>query len=82
MAISGTQKNHAVILPFYQATKQQIGPASRIVGLVRLKNFFNLIESENLQANPRDSRSSDITFDIQETLDEEPELFPCFRREF
>lgn len=80
MAISGTQKNHAVILPFYQATKQQIGPASRIVGLVRLKNFFNLIESENLQANPRDSRSSDITFDIQETLDEEPELFPLLSK--
>lgn len=79
MASSGNSKN-SVILPFQQAVKQHVGPASRIVGLVRLKHFFNIIELENLQANPRESKKSDITLEIQESLEDNPEIFPILSK--
>ena len=67
-------------MPFQQAIKQNIGPADRIVGLVRLKHFFGLLEFENLQANPRDSKSSDITLEIQESLEQESDIFPILSK--
>lgn len=79
MAVSGNAKN-TVILPFQQAIKQHIGPAARIVGLVRLKHFFELIELENLQANPRESKKSEITLEIQESLEEDWEVFPLLSK--
>ena len=79
MAASGNQKN-SVILPFQQAIKQHIHPVARIVGLVRLKHFFDLIEFENLQANPRESKKSEITLEIQESLHENPTLFPILSK--
>lgn len=79
MAYSGKSKN-TVILPFQQAIKQHVGPASRIVGLVRLKHFFDLIEFENLQANPRESKKSDITLEIQESLEDESDIFPLLSK--
>lgn len=79
MANSANPKN-TVILPFQQAIKQHIGPASRIVGLVRLKHFFELIEFENLQANPRESKKSDITLEIQESLEEDADIFPLLSK--
>ena len=79
MANAANPKN-TVILPFQQAIKQHIGPASRIVGLVRLKHFFDLIEFENLQANPRESKKSDITLEIQESLEDESDIFPLLSK--
>jgi hypothetical protein len=79
MASAANPKN-TVILPFQQAIKQHIGPASRIVGLVRLKHFFDLIEFENLQANPRESKKSDITLEIQESLEDESDIFPLLSK--
>ena len=79
MANSANPKN-TVILPFQQAIKQQIGPASRIVGLVRLKHFFELLEFENLQANPRESKNSDITLEIQASLEEDSDIFPLLSK--
>lgn len=74
MAVLANSKN-TVILPFQQAIKQHIGPAARIVGLVRLKHFFDLIEFESLQANPRESKHSDITLEIEESLRSDFDIF-------
>jgi hypothetical protein len=77
---NGANPKNTAILPFQQAIKQQIGPASRIVGLVRLKHFFELIEFENLHANPRESKKSDITLEIQESLEADPDIFPLLSK--
>jgi hypothetical protein len=50
------------------------------LGLVKLKHFFDLIQFENLQANPRESKKSDITLEIQESLEDNSGIFPILSK--
>ena len=55
---------------------QTLETAVRVLGLVRLRYVGKLIQSLDLDANPRNSRVSDVTESIIETLENTPELFP------
>lgn len=72
----GYPKSHDLVLRFEQCSRQTIGSAFRLTGLVKLKQIIRVIEVLDLQANPRDSRVSAITSDIMESLENTPELFP------
>lgn len=67
--------NHDVTLKIEQCNSQTVGSAKRLIGLVKLKQIVKIIEVLDLEANPRDSKLSQITSDIMESLSKTPELF-------
>jgi len=67
--------NHDVTLKIEQCNTQIVGSAKRLIGLVKLKQIVKIIEVLDLQANPRDSKLSQITTDIIDSLEKTPELF-------
>lgn len=66
---------HDLTLKIEQCNSQIVGPAKRLIGLVKLKQIIKVIEVLDLEANPRDSRLSVITSAIIESLDKTPEIF-------
>ena len=49
---------------------------TKIVGLVEARYFVAIIDSLNLEAKPRSSKTGNVTDAIQETIGNSPELFP------
>jgi hypothetical protein len=68
--------NYDVMIKIEQCASQIVGSSRRLVGLVKLKQIVRIIEALDLQANPRDSKLSQITSDIIESLSKTPDLFP------
>lgn len=65
-----------VILRFKDASCQAIGSTAKISGLVEAKYLISLISLLDLQANPRNSKTGQVTDSIQESIEREPDLFP------
>lgn len=70
-----TSVSSDVTLKIEQCNPQIVGSAKRLIGLVKLKQIIKVIEVLDLEANPRDSKLSNITSDIIESLTTTPELF-------
>ena len=66
----------AIIIKFEAPAEQTVGDVTKIVGLVQARFFVSIIDSLNLEANPRSSKTGAVTDAIQETISEKPELFP------
>lgn len=68
--------NEGIIIRFEKSAKQSIGETTKIVGMVRAKYLIPVIDNLNLQANPRDSKTGQVTRAIQRSIDDDPMLFP------
>lgn len=58
------------------STMKQVGDTVKITGLVKAKYLIPMIDHLDLQANPRDSKTGNVTDAIQASIEEDPELFP------
>lgn len=70
-----SEKN-TIIIKFEAPAEQTVGDLTKIVGLVQARFFVSIIDSLNLEANPRASKTGAVTDAIQETISKKPELFP------
>lgn len=69
-------KTNSIIIKFEGSSEQIVGGITKIVGLVQARFFVSIIDSLNLEANPRSSKSGVVTDAIQETITNMPSLFP------
>lgn len=67
---------NSIIVRFESSTEQTVGDITKIVGLVQARFFASIIDSFNLEANPRSSKTGSVTDSIQETITNVPALFP------
>lgn len=65
-----------IILRFDQKSEHVIAYARRISGFVKIRALLPIIDTLNLDANPRESKVGPITQAIQESLDRTPDTFP------
>jgi hypothetical protein len=69
-----------VNLKFDECVVQRIGAFQRVYGLVKVRQLVALIESVDLDSNPRNSKAGSITADIAESLERYPETFPLMTK--
>ena len=70
------ESSGAVIIKFNQANDQSLSGIRKVSGFVKLKNFIEIIDVIDLDANPRHSKIGKVTRDIQESIRTTPELLP------
>lgn len=68
--------NIAVTVRFENSFEQQIDHITRVLGLVRLKNFVEILDAVDLDANPRSARVGAVTDAIGESIEKTPDIFP------
>ena len=64
-----------IVVRFDTVAEQAAGPVLRIVGFARARELLQLIDSADLEANPRSAKAGPVTDDILESIDETPDLF-------
>ncbi len=69
-------EHNGVILKFDYAGEQTVKDITKIVGLVNARYLITVIDHLNLEANPRSSKTGDVTEAIQETIRNNSDLFP------
>lgn len=69
-------KKESIILKLDFFTEQTVGQITKIVGLTKAKFLIPIIDSLDLQANPRSSSTGPITDAIQESITSVATLFP------
>ncbi len=65
----------SVIVRFDTVAEQSAGPVKRIVGFAKARDLLQLVDSADLEANPRSAKAGPVTEDILESIDETPEIF-------
>lgn len=65
-----------IIIKFEGSSEQTVGDVTKIVGLVQSRFFVPIIDALNLEANPRSSKTGLVTEAIQESIQNNPSLFP------
>ena len=68
--------NKTTIIKFEQPAVQTVGDICRVVGFVKAKSYIGIIDSLDLQANPRSSKVGAVTHSIAESMDATPAQFP------
>ncbi len=71
-----SNKKASVIIKFDFSTEQTVGEITKIVGFVRAKFLIPMIDTLNLEANPRSSGTGSVTDAIQESIEKDPNIFP------
>ncbi len=69
-------KSTSVIIKFDFSTEQTVGQITKIVGLIKAKYLIPIIDVLDLTANPRSSKTGPVTTAIQESIENDPALFP------
>ncbi len=64
-----------VIIRFDTVAEQAAGSVMRIIGFARARDLLQLLDSADLEANPRSAKAGPVTEDILESIDETPEIF-------
>lgn len=70
------KRNSSIIIKLDNMNEMIVGENKKIVGLMKGKYIIPIIDSLNLEANPRASKTGGTTDAIQETLEKSPMLFP------
>ncbi|MEE0706549.1 MAG: hypothetical protein UCH28_09240 [Adlercreutzia sp.] len=70
------QDTKTIIIRFNQPNDQRIGEIRKISGFVKIKNFIDIIDVLDLEANPRASKAGTVTNDIQDSIANTPALLP------
>lgn len=65
----------SVIIRFDTVAEQAAGPVMRIIGFAKARDLLQLLDSADLEANPRSAKAGPVTEDILESIDETPEIF-------
>lgn len=60
-----------------QVSEQVSGPVRKLIGLLSPKTLVQLLDTDDLAANPRSAKKGPVTEDIEDTLRTGPELFPA-----
>lgn len=66
----------SITLPLSQGGERVTESVLQITGHCPIRNIVKLIEIEDLDANPRSAKKSDITDDILDTLENDPGMYP------
>lgn len=66
----------SVIIKFDFANEQTVGKITKIVGLTKAKYLIPVIDLLDLEANPRSSKTGSVTDAIQESIENDSEVFP------
>ncbi len=69
-------EQNGIILKFDFAGEQTVKNITKITGLVNARYLIPVIDHFNLEANPRSSKTGDVTEAIQSTIEDTPQLFP------
>jgi hypothetical protein len=64
------------IIRIEKAGKQNVGDITKITGLVKAKYLIPIIDTLDLEANPRSSKTGSVTNSIQESIATDPQTFP------
>lgn len=64
------------IIRFNQMAQQTVGDTTKIMGLVKVRDITSIIDDLNLEANPRSSKTNNVTDAIQNSLSTSTDLFP------
>jgi len=67
--------DHDVVLKFVKVSEQELEQVTRVIGLIRVKHLIEVIDTFDLEANPRDARVGAVTAQIIESLEKTPDLF-------
>lgn len=65
-----------IIIKLDFPVEQTIGEITKIIGLLKAKYLISIIDSLDLEANPRSSKTGSVTDDIQESIELDPQTFP------
>lgn len=70
------KKTDGVIIKFDYSTEQEVGEIKKVVGLTKAKFLIPIIDYFNLDANPRSSKTGPVTDAIQDSIENDPLVFP------
>lgn len=70
------EKTNSALIKLDFVTEQTVGEITKIIGLMKAKFLIPIIDVMGLDANPRSSRTGQVTDAIIDSLDNEPLLFP------
>lgn len=65
----------SLIIRFDTVAEQTAGPVLRVVGFAKARNLIQLLDSADLEANPRSAKTGPVTQDILESIDDTPDIF-------
>jgi hypothetical protein len=60
-----------------QCSEQVVGPVRKLYGLLPAKSVVQLLDTDDLAANPRSAKKGSVTADIEDSLRLSVELFPA-----
>ncbi len=69
-------ENSTSIIKFDFMHEQTVGEITKIIGLVKARFLIPIIDSLNLEANPRSSGTGAVTDAIQESIETDSSVFP------
>jgi hypothetical protein len=67
----------SLIIKINQCSEQVVGPVRKLYGLLPPKSVVQLLDTNDLAANPRSAKKGSVTADIEDSLKTSPELFPA-----
>jgi hypothetical protein len=65
----------SIIIRFDEVAEQSAGAVKRIVGFVRAREIITLLDSADLEANPRSAKAGAVVDDILDSISDTPESF-------
>lgn len=65
----------SVIVRFDTVAEQAAGPVLRVVGFTRARDLIQLLDSADLEANPRSAKTGPVTEDILDSIAVTPDIF-------
>lgn len=69
--------NKSLTVKINQCSEQVTGPVRKFYGLLPPKSVVQLLDTDDLTANPRSAKKGSVTADIEESLKVAVELFPA-----
>lgn len=66
----------SIIIKFDYSTEQTVEKITKIVGLVEARFIIPIIDGLNLEANPRSAKTGSVTDAIQDSIENDPKVFP------
>ena len=70
------KKKDSIIIKIDFSAEQTVGYITKIVGLTRARYLIPIIDSLDLDANPRSSKTGPVTDAIQESIENDPSVLP------
>jgi hypothetical protein len=69
--------NKSLTVKINQCSEQVVGPVRKFYGLLPPKSLIQLLDTDDLAANPRSAKKGSVTADIEDSLRVGAELFPA-----